>query len=70
MIIIRDIQGNDPDVIIEVVNGKWHRYTDKNNKGVKDKALMLAAYKKAIGSNNDLTGQQKAALMNRNVTDL
>jgi len=68
--IIKNILGNTKDVEILMINGKWHSYTDKNNKGVKDKALMLAAYKKAIGANTELSGQEKAALMNRNVTDL
>ena len=68
---ILGILGNDKDVVIETVNKKWHMYFDKNNKkGVRDKALMLAAYKKAIAANPDLSGQEKAALMNRNVTDL
>jgi len=70
MITISHIEGNDIDVVIEMIDGKWHSYTDKNNKGRKDKALMLAAYKKAIAANSSLSGQQKAALMNRNVTDL
>jgi len=69
--IITGIEGNDPDVKIESHDGKWHMYFDKNNKkGKRDKALMIAVYKKAIAANKDLTGQQKASMMNRNVTDL
>jgi len=71
MNILDHLEGNDPDIKIEVTNGgKWHSYSDKTNKGKKDKALMLAVYKKAIAANKELSGQQKAALMNRNVTDL
>jgi len=68
---ITSISGNSKDVKIEMVNGKWHKYFDNNNKkGKRDKALMLVAYKKAISANPDLSGQQKASLMNRNVTDM
>jgi len=69
---ISNILGEDSDVRIKTVNGKWHSYQDKTTKGkqIRDKARMLAIYKKAIGTNPDLSGQEKAALMNRNVTDL
>jgi len=67
---ISHILGNDKDIKIIMIDGKWHSFSDKNNKNKRDKALMLAAYKKSIAANMDLSGQQKAALMNRNITDL
>lgn len=68
---IINIQGNDKDVVIECQGEKWHKFFDKNHKGgVKDKALMLAAYKKAIAANKDLSPTVKATLMQVNVTDL
>lgn len=70
---MRNIEGNPKDVewIIDDKTKKVTLFFDKNHKGgVKDKALMLASYKKAIAANNSLSGQQKASLMNRNVTDL
>jgi len=63
-------EGEDPEVMIEVINSKWHSITDRQNKSKRDKALMLALYKRMIGRNTDLTGQQKASMMNRNVTDM
>lgn len=68
--LISNILGNNKDIVIEMIDGKWHRISDKNSKNKRDKALMLAVYKKAIGANKELSGQQKAQLMNRNVTDM
>jgi len=72
MIIISNLEGNPSSLEIQMnEQGEWIAIKElPNGKFISNKGLMIAAYKRAITANDDLTGPEKAALINRNVTNL
>jgi len=67
---IKHLIGNSPNIVIEIdSNGKWIAIQElPNGKFFTNKGLIRAAYALAINANPDITGQEKAAYLQRDIT--
>jgi len=71
MMTVSFINGNSPDVTIEIDKntGAWIAIRElPNGKFIQNKGLIRATYARAINANTDLTAQQKANLLTRDIT--